>query len=75
MEMKGVIGSLWTLEAVAQHQPVTAGELTNRFELPKVDRAAHAGHTQRGWVAPGEPQGHHAPGDRRPGAGRPAGGA
>jgi len=35
MEMKGVIGSLWILEAVAQHQPVTAGELTNRFGLPK----------------------------------------
>ncbi|MEU9780817.1 helix-turn-helix domain-containing protein [Streptomyces phaeochromogenes] len=35
MEMKGVIESLWIREAVAQHQPVTAGEVPNRFGLPE----------------------------------------
>ncbi|MEV2231657.1 helix-turn-helix domain-containing protein [Streptomyces phaeochromogenes] len=33
--MKGIIGSLRILEAVARHQPVTAGELTNPCGLPK----------------------------------------
>src|ERR1044072_5213519 len=35
MEMKSVIRSLRILEAVAQHQPVTVGELTKIFGLPK----------------------------------------
>jgi IclR family acetate operon transcriptional repressor len=35
MEMKSVIRSLRVLEAVAQHQPVTVGELTKIFGLPK----------------------------------------
>jgi IclR family acetate operon transcriptional repressor len=35
MEMKSVIRSLRILEAVAQHQPVTVGELTKLFGLPK----------------------------------------
>ena len=35
MEMKSVTRSLRMLEAVAQHQPVTVGELTKLFELPK----------------------------------------
>jgi IclR family transcriptional regulator, acetate operon repressor len=35
MEMKSVIRSLRVLEAVAQHQPVTVGELTKLFGLPK----------------------------------------
>jgi IclR family acetate operon transcriptional repressor len=35
MEMKSVTRSLRILEAVAQHQPVTVGELTKIFELPK----------------------------------------
>ena len=35
MEMKSVIRSLRILEAVAQHQPVTLGELTKLFGLPK----------------------------------------
>jgi IclR family acetate operon transcriptional repressor len=35
MEMKSVIRSLQILEAVAQHQPVTVGELTKLFGLPK----------------------------------------
>ncbi|MFI0445403.1 IclR family transcriptional regulator [Actinomadura sp. 6N118] len=34
-EMKSVIRSLQILEAVAQHQPVTVGELTKMFGLPK----------------------------------------
>ncbi|WP_035839454.1 IclR family transcriptional regulator [Kitasatospora azatica] len=33
--MKSVTRSLRILEAVAQHQPVTVGELTKLFELPK----------------------------------------
>ncbi|MFI6937264.1 IclR family transcriptional regulator [Streptomyces sp. NPDC050287] len=33
--MKSVIRSLRVLEAVAQHQPVTVGELTKMFGLPK----------------------------------------
>ncbi|MEU9882129.1 helix-turn-helix domain-containing protein [Streptomyces phaeochromogenes] len=33
--MKGIIGSLRILEAVARHQLVTVGELTNPFGLPK----------------------------------------
>jgi IclR family transcriptional regulator, acetate operon repressor len=35
VEMKSVIRSLRVLEAVAQHQPVTVGELTKLFGLPK----------------------------------------
>jgi len=35
MEMKSVTRSLRILEAVAQHQPVTVGELTKLFGLPK----------------------------------------
>ncbi len=35
MEMKSVTRSLRILEAVAQHQPVTVGELTKMFGLPK----------------------------------------
>jgi IclR family acetate operon transcriptional repressor len=35
MEMKSVTRSLRILEAVAQHQPVTVGELTKIFGLPK----------------------------------------
>jgi IclR family transcriptional regulator, acetate operon repressor len=35
MEMKSVTRSLRILEAVAQHQPVTVGELTRLFGLPK----------------------------------------
>ena len=35
MEMKSVTRSLRVLEAVAQHQPVTVGELTKIFGLPK----------------------------------------
>jgi IclR family acetate operon transcriptional repressor len=35
MEMKSVTRSLRMLEAVAQHQPVTVGELTKLFGLPK----------------------------------------
>ena len=35
MEMKSVTRSLRVLEAVAQHQPVTVGELTKLFGLPK----------------------------------------
>src|SRR3954453_631867 len=35
MEMKSVPRSLRVLEAVAQHQPVTVGELTKIFGLPK----------------------------------------
>jgi IclR family acetate operon transcriptional repressor len=35
MEMKSVTRSLRVLEAVAQHQPVTVGELTKFFGLPK----------------------------------------
>lgn len=35
MEMKSVTRSLLILEAVAQHQPVTVGELTKLFGLPK----------------------------------------
>ena len=35
MEMKSVMRSLRILEAVAQHQPVTVGELTKLFGLPK----------------------------------------
>ena len=35
MEMKSVLRSLRVLEAVAQHQPVTVGELTKVFGLPK----------------------------------------
>lgn len=35
MEMKSVTRSLRILEAVAQHQPVTVGELTKIFDLPK----------------------------------------
>jgi IclR family acetate operon transcriptional repressor len=35
MEMKSVTRSLRILEAVAQHQPVTVGELTKLFRLPK----------------------------------------
>jgi IclR family acetate operon transcriptional repressor len=35
VEMKSVIRSLRILEAVAQHQPVTVGELTKIFDLPK----------------------------------------
>jgi IclR family transcriptional regulator, acetate operon repressor len=35
VEMKSVIRSLRILEAVAQHQPVTVGELTKIFGLPK----------------------------------------
>ena len=35
MEMKSVLRSLRVLEAVAQHQPVTVGELTKMFGLPK----------------------------------------
>lgn len=34
-EMKSVVRSLRILEAVAQHQPVTVGELTKLFGLPK----------------------------------------
>jgi IclR family acetate operon transcriptional repressor len=34
-EMKSVLRSLRILEAVAQHQPVTVGELTKLFSLPK----------------------------------------
>ncbi|MDX2800373.1 helix-turn-helix domain-containing protein, partial [Streptomyces scabiei] len=33
--MKSVTRSLRILEAVAQHQPVTVGELTKLFGLPK----------------------------------------
>ncbi|WP_345662357.1 helix-turn-helix domain-containing protein, partial [Streptomyces venetus] len=33
--MKSVTRSLRVLEAVAQHQPVTVGELTKLFGLPK----------------------------------------
>ncbi|MFG2350339.1 helix-turn-helix domain-containing protein [Streptomyces phaeochromogenes] len=33
--MKGIIGSLRILEAVARHQSVAAGELTDPFGLPK----------------------------------------
>jgi IclR family transcriptional regulator, acetate operon repressor len=35
MEMKSVTRSLRVLEAVARHQPVTVGELTKLFGLPK----------------------------------------
>ncbi len=35
MEMKSVTRSLRILEAVAQHQPVTVGELTKLFGIPK----------------------------------------
>jgi IclR family acetate operon transcriptional repressor len=35
MEMKSVIRSLRVLEAVAQHQPVSLGELAKLFDLPK----------------------------------------
>jgi IclR family acetate operon transcriptional repressor len=35
MELKSVTRSLRILEAVAQHQPVTVGELTKLFGLPK----------------------------------------
>ncbi|MCX5250588.1 helix-turn-helix domain-containing protein [Streptomyces sp. NBC_00201] len=35
MEMKSLTRSLRVLEAVARHQPVTVGELTKLFGLPK----------------------------------------
>jgi IclR family transcriptional regulator, acetate operon repressor len=51
VEMKSVIRSLRILEAVAQHQPVTVGELTKLFGLPKstVQRTLVTLH-EAGWL-------------------------
>ena len=51
MEMKSVTRSLRILEAVAQHQPVTVGELTKIFGLPKstVQRTLVTLH-EAGWL-------------------------
>lgn len=51
MEMKSVIRSLRILEAVAQHQPASLGELTKLFDLPKstVQRTLLTLH-EAGWL-------------------------
>ncbi|WP_234389948.1 helix-turn-helix domain-containing protein [Streptomyces sp. MMG1533] len=64
MEMKSVTRSLRILEAVAQHQPVTVGELTKLFGLPKstVQRTLVT-LAEAGWLrANPPPAGRSAPG-------------
>ena len=65
MEMKSVTRSL---RDPGGGRAAPAGDrrgIDQALRTAQVDRAAHAGHPERGRLAAGQPQGHHPLGDRR----------